>query len=222
MIELEIFSELEALGTEQNRKIYRRHGASDPLFGVSYANIEKLRKRIKTDHALAVSLWDSGNHDARILATMIADPRQATDRLLDGWLKASGNPVLTDAFVKYVSQTDLARKKMEKWIKSSNEWRGRAGWTLLAYLARTDKETSDDFFEGYIEIIERGIHSAKNRVREAMNSALIAIGIRNSSLEKKAVAAARRIGKVEVDHGDTNCKTPDAVEYIFKAAKRRQ
>jgi hypothetical protein len=51
---------------------------------------------------------------------------------------------------------------------------------------------------------------------------LIAIGIRNSALEKKALAAARQIGKVAVDHGETGCKTPDATAYIQKARARKR
>jgi len=35
------------------------------------------------------------------------------------------------------------------------------------------------------------------------------------------LAAAKRIGKVEVDHGETSCKTPDASTYIRKAVARR-
>ena len=53
-----------------------------------------------------------------------------------------------------------------------------------------------------------------------MNLALIAIGIYKPTLRKQAIAAARRIGKVEVDHGETSCKTPDAESYIVKAAAR--
>ena len=69
-----VIQELEELGTEQNRKIYRRHGVREDLFGVSFGNIRKLQKKIKTDHSLARELWATGNHDARILATMVADP----------------------------------------------------------------------------------------------------------------------------------------------------
>ena len=57
-----------------------------------------------------------------------------------------------------------------------------------------------------------------------MNSALIAIGIRNEDLERKAIEIAREIGKVHVDHGATSCKTPDAESYIKareRAAKRK-
>ena len=52
-----------------------------------------------------------------------------------------------------------------------------------------------------------------------MNSALIGIGMRSDSLERKAIAVARRIGTVVVDHGLTGCKTPDAASYIPKARR---
>ena len=71
-----------------------------------------------------------------------------------------------------------------------------------------------------LQTIEKNIHQAKNRTREAMNSALISIGIRNDRMENLAVSAAKRIGPVEVDHGETACKTPDAVTYIQKARAR--
>jgi len=70
-----------------------------------------------------------------------------------------------------------------------------------------------DGLRAYLMIIERDIHAQKNRLKEAMNGALIAIGSRNSTLEAQALAAAARIGKVTVDHGETDCKTPDAAAY---------
>ena len=80
----------------------------------------------------------------------------------------------------------------------------------------------DEYFERFLSTIERDIHESQNRVRHEMNSALIAIGIRNPALEEKALAAAARIGKVEVDHGETGCKTPDAAGYIRKTLERKK
>lgn len=60
----ELLKELETLGNEQTRKTYKRHGVGDNAFGVSYAQLGKLQKKIKTDHELALSLWASGVHDA--------------------------------------------------------------------------------------------------------------------------------------------------------------
>src|SRR3990172_1099061 len=94
----EVLAELNKMGTEQNRKVYARHGVGPNMYGVSYANLGALKKKIKVDHGLALDLWASGNHDARVLATMIADPKQADDELLDGWVRDLDNYVLTDAF----------------------------------------------------------------------------------------------------------------------------
>lgn len=91
---------------------------------------------------------------------------------------------------------------------------------MVAELA-TNSTVPNPKFATLLKTIERDIHGAPNHVRQAMNGALIAIGLRNTKLEKLAVAAAKRIGKVEVDHGDTSCQTPDAVAYIAKTKARR-
>ncbi len=217
----EVLAALESMGTAQNCKVYARHGVGENMYGVSYANLGQLRKRIKMDHALAQKLWGTGNHDARVLAAMIADPAQADARWLEARAKELDNYVATDAFVGLVSRTWLAHKKAEKWASSKNEWIGRAGWHLIAHLALQDNDLPDKFFEGYPAIMVKEIHQRKNRTREAMNSALIAIGARNAALEKKALAAAKKIGVVEIDHGKTGCKTPDAATYIVKARQRK-
>lgn len=218
----EALQQLEEMGTAQNRKIYGRHGVGENMFGVSFANQNKLAKAIKRNHELALDLWSTANHDARILATMVADPSRADDALLESWVKDLDNYVVTDAFSSFVGKTSLARSSAEEWIDSEVEWPGRAGWHLVAHLAMKDQDLSDDYFTALLSTIEGEIHTGKNRVRDAMNNALIAIGIRNEALEEQALAAAARIGKVEVDHGQTGCKTPDAADYIRRTLARRQ
>ncbi|XXU41501.1 DNA alkylation repair protein [Sorangium sp. So ce1000] len=213
----EVMSELERLGTEQNRKVYRRHGATDPLFGVSFAHMNALEKRIKRDHALAEALWATGNADARTLAVAIADPGRFTWAKLAAWLDGLRSPLLIDLLMKRIAvKTPFAREAMARWTASDDEWIGRAGWTLLGLLATEDPSLPDGLFEERLSAIEASIHRARNRAREAMNSALISIGARNEPLRGKALTAARRIGKVEVDHGETSCKTPDATAYLQK------
>jgi len=217
-----ILSELEALGSAQTRKIYKRHGIGDNQYGVSYANLKTLKKKIKVDHDAARQLWATGNHDARILATMIADPKQVDESLLDAWADDLSNYVTTDAFSGFASKTAFVQQKMEQWTGSDDEWKGQTGWSLLAYLAMNDTSLPDDFFSPYLAIIAQNIHNRKNRVRYAMNNALIAIGTRSDALEKKAVAVAEQIGTVDVDHGETGCKTPDAAAYIRKSRERKK
>jgi 3-methyladenine DNA glycosylase AlkD len=219
----EVMKQLEAFGSEQTRKTYKRHGVGGNVFGVSYADLGNLKKKIKIDHELANGLWATGNHDARILAAMIADPARATEDMVDAWVQDLTNHSLADEFANYVSKTAFARRKADAWSRSENEWIGRAGWALVGRLALMDtNELPDDYFTDYLETIQRDIHTRKNRIKQAMNSTVIAIGVRNAILEQKALAAAGRIGKVLIDHGDTDCKTPDAAEYIRKTLQRKQ
>ncbi len=218
----DLLRELEALGTAQNRKVYARHGAPEPMYGVSYANLGKLTRRIGTDHALAKALWASGNYDARILATMIADPQAMSPREMDAWARQMRNYTLADAVAGLVARSPHARRKMEQWTRSKHEWTARSGWLLLARQAMDHElDLPDAFFVERLGMIENSIHTSLNRVRDAKYLALIAIGGRNRSLRKKAEAAARRIERIEVDHGETGCKTPDAIPYIERMWARR-
>lgn len=217
----QVLAELESMGTAQNRKVYARHGVGREMYGVSYSNLGKLKKKIRLDQDLAEALWASGNHDAMVLATMVADPSQVRSSQLDAWARALDSYVLTDAFSSLAAKTPFVRAKFNKWSKSAKESIGQAGWLMLCALARSGDELTDEFFETQLATIEEQIHGRKNRVRYAMNSALMNIGGRNPALKDKAIAAAKRIGRVEVDHGETSCKTPDAVPYIEKMWARK-
>jgi 3-methyladenine DNA glycosylase AlkD len=218
----DVMAQLEKSGTPQTRKTYTRHGVKGKMFGASYATLGKLTKSIKVDQALAEKLWATANHDARILATMIADAGVATRKQLDAWASATDNYVLTDAVARLVSKTPHARATAEAWTKSADEDLGQAGWTVFAALAGKDESIADDYFLALLVRIEKTIATAKNRVRHAMNGALIAIGGRSAKLRAAALAATKRIGPIEVDHGDTACETPDAAGYIAKIWARKK
>ncbi|MEO5926549.1 MAG: DNA alkylation repair protein [Bryobacteraceae bacterium] len=212
----EALQTLKAAGTAQTRKTYLRHGYPDDTWGVSFADLKKLAKKIDTDHALAQKLWATGNGDACTLATMIADPDETTSRELDTWVKAVRFSLMSQMLSRFVADTEFAHEKTEQWTKSPDEWVGESGYYVLGQLALHDEELPDDYFDGHLRTIEQSIKTAKNYTRYAMNQAVIAIGVRNPNLTKKALATAAKNGKVEVDHGDTACQTPDAAAYIQK------
>lgn len=222
----EAMTTLEKAGTAQNRKVYARHGYPANTFGVSFAELGKLKKSIKTDHALACDLWETGNGDARVLATMIADPAAATMAGLEKWAKQTEFHGLADLFAGYVAKTKHAHTIVEKWCGSRTDTVAVTAYGVLARLALDDESLDDAYFEQHLKTIETTIHSRQNRTRHSMNGALIAIGLRNEALRERALVAAKNVGKVEVDHGETDCKTPDAAAYIQKAlqskAKRRR
>jgi len=216
----ELITEMQSLGTEQNRRTYERHGVKGNQFGISFANLDALAKRIKKDHVIALQLWATCNHDARMLATRLADAEKIDFSLAEAWVKDLNNYIITDAFSELISSSTHAQKLAESWRIKPEEWVSAAGWNITARMAM-QPQLNDTYFESVLGQIEAGIHKAKNRTRYSMNNALIAIGIRGGTLQQRAIQAARFIGKVEVDHGQTSCKTPDAETYIMKTIAHR-
>ena len=217
----EVMQSLEKAGSAQYRKIFAKHGAHDPMFGVSWAHMGILTKRIKRDHPLALKLWDSGNYDARLLATMIANPDKLTSETLDRWAKDLDCYPIASAFSKMVMQSRLAEEKMKDWKSSHYEFVGQAGWDLQAYHAARESARESEV-KKILDEIEEKIHSAANRVKHSMVMTLISIGARGGKLKTEALATHKRIGKVEIDHGDTSCKTPDPKVYIEKMLARKK
>lgn len=219
-----VLDELKKMGTAQNAKIYKRHGAGNNLYGVSFSDLKIFKNRIKNDQELAEKLWKTENVDARSLATMIAEPENFTRTKLDRWLFDISYYMLIDLYVaNVVSNSKFAKIKMEQWIESRDEWVSRAGWQLLTHLAMGKFGLPNIYFTPFLKLIPSEIQKAPNRTRDAMNNALIAIGLRNDFLEKRALSVAGKIGPVEVDLGETHCKTPSATEYInrVKSSRRR-
>ena len=217
MTAAEAMREREKAGSAQTRKTYARHGAEEPMFGVSFETLKKLMKRIGVDQELALALWDTGNFDARNLAMKIADPARMTPADLDRWASDFCARMCGDYVGMLAAEGPHAAAKAKQWLAAPAGPVRTAGWALLGHLTLRDETMPDAWFLERLAYIEKNIHAAPNAEREGMNKAVIAIGCRNAALRKAASAAAKRIGKVDVDYGDTACKTPEAAETIEKA-----
>lgn len=220
--------QLEAMGTAQNRKIYKRHGAGDVMYGVSFANLKLLKRKLVSpegkkgvNHALSLELWETGNSDARTFAILIAEPAKLSQSTLEVWVHSIQYYLLADMLGNVVGQSILAIPMMKRWIDSEKEYIKRTGYAVLNYLAREDKLLDDAFFEPYIALIADEIQSSDNRAKEGMNNCVIAIGGRSEALRDKVIEAAKRIGKVEIDHGETSCKTFIIEDYVAKIWARK-
>lgn len=214
----EALAKLKNLGSAQTRKTYGRHGVTGKMYGVRYGDLAGLVKQIGRDHDLALRLWESGNHDARVLAMKVADPEQLSARVLRGWMKAVDNHVLVYELADLAARSAAGRKLMPTWMGSRSEWPAATGWMMVARVASIPDGLAPGEGRRLLAAIEKQIHSSKNRVKYSMNTAMIAIGSYVPGLEEHAVKVAHRIGQVEVDHGLTGCKTPLAAPYIRKAA----
>jgi len=219
----EVLATLKKLGKPQTAAIYRRHGSGEQVFGVLTSEIAKLQKKIKVNHALAMELWKTGNAEARILALLVADPGKLTRADADGLVQDGPAHFVGCYLTGLLARSPIAEQTMRAWMKAPDESRREMGYGILGVRLRDEPDSIGDAdAERVLATIEKEIHRSPNWARYAMNSALISIGIYKPALRKKAIEAARRIGKVEVDHGETNCKTPAAIPYIEKASKRKR
>ena len=217
----EVMDALEAEGSEQTCTIYARHGVQAPMFGVSYGALATLERRIRIDHELGLALWATGNHDARMLAAKIVDSDRFTARLADSWARDADSYLSAGAVADVVAQSPVGRSRSDVWRDRLGEWVASAGWGIVARTCEVEDAWSIAELRGLLRQIEEEIHDRPNRVRHEMNMVVIAIALRNAALARQAMSAARRIGPVSVDHGDTNCTTPKATEYIEKTVGYR-
>lgn len=218
----QVMSALKRKGNEQTRKTLLRHGAPEDLFGVKIGDLKVIAKQIKGNHELACELYETGHVDAMYLAGLVADGSQMGKQQLNAWAKSAPWHMISEYTVPGVTvESSHARSLAVKWIKSKSEHIATSGWTTYAGILATTPDDELDFeeIEELLKLVESSIDEATDRVRYTMNGFVISVGGYVKPLNKKAKATAKRIGKVEVDMGDTACKVPSAVEYIEKMEK---
>jgi 3-methyladenine DNA glycosylase AlkD len=190
-----ILAELRSLGSAANRAGMARYGINvDGAFGVSVYELRKVAKRLGTDHALALALWATGNHEARLLAGFVDEPAAVTAAQMEAWAADFDSWDICDqACTSLFDQTRHAWRKVATWTKQEAAWVKRGGFALIAGLAWHDKDTADTAFLKLLPLIERGAGDERNFVKKAVNWALRNVGKRNPTLNLAARACAERI-----------------------------
>ena len=166
----------------------------DKTLGVSIPALRKLAKQIGRDHRIAQELWDSGIHEARILAGFVDDPKLVTEAQLEAWVAGFDSwDVCDQVCAGLFDATPFAWNKAVEWTARPEEFVKRAGFVLMAALAVHDKKAADDRFIAFLPLIARESNDARNFVRKAVNWALRGIGKRNRALNQVAIQTARDI-----------------------------
>ncbi len=191
----EIISTLRTMESVENRSGMGRFGINvDRALGIKVTDLRILARRIEKDHDLALQLWETGIHEARLLATMIDDPSAVTDTQMENWAADFDSwDVVDQACNNLFRRTLFAHTKAADWAARDEEFVKRAGFALMAVLAVHDREASDTVFEKYLAIVEREASDDRNYVKKAANWALRQIGKRDLSMREKATVVAGRI-----------------------------
>jgi len=195
----QIIKKLKSLSNSKNVEGMARFGINPKkTLGIGIPVLRKMAKEIGKNHKLALELWDSGIHEARILAGFIDEPTKVTERQMEKWVKDFDSWDVCDQVCSSLfDKTDFIWKKVEEFTRRKEEFVKRTGFTLMACLAVHDKKAQDKDFIKLLPIIKKEATDERNFVRKAVNWALRQIGKRNKNLNKEAIKVAKEILKME-------------------------
>jgi 3-methyladenine DNA glycosylase AlkD len=165
--------------------------------GITVPFLRKTAKQIGKDHELAIKLWKSGIHEARILASMIDDPKEVSEKQMDSWIADFDSwDVCDQVCMNLFDKTPFAFKKASEWTSREPEFERRAGFALMACLAWHDKTSPDEKFKPFFSLIKKYSTDERNFVKKAVNWALRQIGKSRPNLKKEAIKTAEEILKI--------------------------
>lgn len=195
----EIINRLANLENSENIAGMARFGiVTKKAFGISAPELKQFAKEIKkateNRHAFALELWETEIHEARIIAYLIDNPKDVTEKQMDEWARDFDNWAICDGTCGHLfCKTEFAYEKAFEWSERTEEFVKRAGIVLMASLAVHDKRADDEKIARFLPILEKHSDDERNFVKKAVNWSLRQIGKRNLILHELAVETAERI-----------------------------
>ncbi|HUV61555.1 MAG TPA: DNA alkylation repair protein [Thermoplasmata archaeon] len=195
----QVISELKSRANPRNVEGMARFGiSSENTLGISVTELRKVAKRLGRDHSLALELWATGIHEARILAAIIDEPTEVTKGQMEGWAKDFDSwDVCDQATTCLFDRTPYAFETAVEWSSRDEEYVKRAGFAMMAGLAVHDKAAADDVFISLLQHVKRESLDDRRYVKKAVNWALRQIGKRNLRLNKEAIRVATEISEMD-------------------------
>ncbi len=195
----EIIKELESLSNPEDVKGMARFGINpQKVYGVRIPELRRMARKAGKNHDLAEKLWKFGYHETRIMASMIDDPGEVTEKQMERWvLDFNTWDICDQCCMNLFDKTPFAYKKVFEWSQREEEFVKRAAFTMMAVLAVHDKKARDESFEQFFPLIIRESNDNRNFVKKAINWALRQIGKRNLELNKKAILVAQEIQSID-------------------------
>lgn len=195
--------------------------------GIAVPALREASKSYRNHHSVALELWESGIHEARIMASMIASPKLFTPDEMDRWVAELDSWDICDQCCSNLfRKTAFAEDKIYGYAEDCREYVRRTAFVLIAVLAVHDKSIPDSRFADYLRLAAKHSTDDRNFVMKAVNWAIRQIGKRNMPLNAAATktaadlagsdnATARRTGKAAL----RELSSPKTVAFI--AAHRK-
>ena len=212
-----VLARLQALANPENVAGMSQFGINPQgTLGISIPTLRSMAKELGREHALALELWQSGIHEARILAAFLDEVKLVTRAQMDAWAEDFDSWDVCDQVCSSLfDRTPFAWEKAVEWSEREAEFVKRAGFVLMAALAVHDKRSPDERFEIFLPILVREACDERNFVKKAVNWALRGIGKRSRMLNRRAVETAEQIEALECPAARWNAR--DALSELTSA-----
>ena len=221
----EAMRQLKALGSAGVRAQNAKNGpmgsgAGDNQFGVARGDVRTLAKKIKTNHALALALWQTGNIDAQFLATLLLDVKLLSAKELERLVTSVTFTWVAEWLYSYVVKGHADKETLrQKWMAATDRWAARAGWQLTAGRVAKSPEGLD--LTALLERIEKEMGTAAPEVQWTMNMCLAEIGIHFPQHRKRAIAIGEKLGIYRDFPCSKGCTSPFAPIWINEMVRRQ-
>ena len=216
----ETLAQLEALGSEKMRAQNKKRGAGEKQFGVQLGDIRKLAAKIKTNHALAISLWKTGNLDARLLAILLMDPKSLSADEMDRMVRSVEFVQVAEWLNSYVVKNHPDKETLrQRWMAVADPWAARAGWGLTSERIGKNPEGLD--LPALLDRIESEMKDAAPEPQWTMNYCLAGIGIHFPKYRQRALAIGERLGIYRDYPVSKGCTSPFAPIWIREMVRRQ-
>lgn len=214
-------AQLKKLGDPKVRTLNIRNGAGNNQFGVKLGELRKVAARLKTNHELALALWQSGNLDAQLLATLIIKPAKLSLDDLHRMVRTITSPQAAEWFSSYVVKEHPDKESLrERWMNDPDPWAARAGWALTS--GRINRSPDGLDIAALLDRIESEMLTANPVVQWTMNTALYGIGIQFAEHRKRAIAIGEKLGIYRDYPVSKGCVSPFAPIAIAEMVKRKK
>lgn len=195
MTKNEIFAIFVNERNDLNIKGMSRFGINtENAFGIPMPRLNELAKFNKKNHKLALELWDSGYHEAKILAALIDNPEEVTEEQMENWvIEIDSWDICDQVMMKLFDKSKFAIKKIYEWSNREEEFVKRSAFSLIASISLHDKKSENTFFTQFIPLIYKAASDERNFVKKSVNWALRQIGKKNKYLYIQAYDCAEKI-----------------------------
>jgi len=217
----EVLSILQSLGDEKVRKLHLKNGARENLYGVKMGDIRNLAKKIKTNHTLALQLWETENIDARMLAILILDSKKLSAEQIELMVSSEKFAWAADWFYNYVIKEYPDKEQFrEKWINATDTMLARAGWSLTS--GRIVRNPEGLAIDKLLNRIESELPGAAPEVQWTMNTTLAQIGINHPQHRERALSIGEKLGIYRDYPVSKGCTSPFAPIWINAMVNRQK